>query len=237
VTGPDRPDRPDRRPHDPADARQGSPPLVRWAVVALGLALAYLPMYLPGALRSVGFELPIGGSPIAVLVWNWAATALLVAYVLWGERLSLVSILITRPTVKDVEWAFYFWGAAMTYSWVLGLIRPQQGNDGVETIAALPVAAVLALIVTASVTEEILYRGYPIERITELTGRRWIGVLVSAVIFSLSHLPFFGVEWLLYQGVSVVLGYVYYLWRRNLVASMLLHLLVNLPILIPTVLT
>ena len=220
-----------------ATGRRRPPPRTAPLVILFGLALAYLPMYLPTVLRGLGFELPIAGSPIAVLVWNWAATAALVAYIIWVERLPLASILIKKPTVKDIEWAFYFWGAAMVYAWVLSLIRPQQGNEGVETIAALPVLAVIGLIITVSITEEILYRGYPIERIGSLTGRRWIGVIVSAAIFSLSHLPFFGVEWLLYQGVSVVLGYAFYLWRRNLVASMLLHLLTDLPILIPTVLT
>lgn len=205
-------------------------------LILLGLALAYLPMYLPSVLRRLGLELPIAGSPMAALVWNWAATGLLVGYILSVERRPLASVLITRPTTKDIEWAFYLWGTSMTYSWLIGLIRPQEGNEGIGVITALPLPDVLALVLTTAVTEEVLYRGYPIERITELTGRRWIGAGVSIAIFFGSHLPFFGPEWLLYQGVGAVLGYVLYLWRRNLIASMLMHLLGNLPILVPTAL-
>ena len=78
---------------------------------------------------------------------------------------------------------------------------------------------------------------YPIERITDLTGRRWLGVAVSAAVFVAPHVVFFSPEWLLYQGGAGALAtYALYLWRRNLPACMLLHLLINAPILIPTVL-
>ncbi len=115
------------------------------------------------------------------------------------------------------------------------MIRPQTDNEGVETIASMPVLAVCALIVTTAVTEEILYRGYPIERLGELASRRWVGTIVSLVLFVPPHLTFFGWEWLLYQGFWTALLYVLYLWRRNLWVCILFHGLTNAPILIPTV--
>jgi membrane protease YdiL (CAAX protease family) len=185
-------------------------------------------------LRWLDLETPGSGSPMAAVLWNWTATAILVVYVLRVERRGLPSILLRRPSARDVEWAFYAWGAQMTYAWIVNLIRPQVGNGGIETITALPPLAVVTLIVTTAVTEEILQRGYPIERLYDLTGQRWIGVGLSALVFVLPHLSFFGAEWLLYQGFGTGLLYALYLWRRNLVACMVLHLLGNAPILIPT---
>jgi membrane protease YdiL (CAAX protease family) len=95
----------------------------------------------------------------------------------------------------------------------------------------LPV--IIAIILTAAVTEEILFRGYPIERLRELTGKAWIAVLASFIIFIIPHISFFGLEWLLYHGIGTVLIYVLYVWRKNLLACMLLHFLGNAPILIP----
>ena len=55
--------------------------------------------------------------------------------------------------------------------------------------------------------------------------------------FVAPHLTFFSLDWLLYQGIGTLAVYLLYLWRRNLPACMLLHLLSNAPILIPTVLS
>lgn len=98
---------------------------------------------------------------------------------------------------------------------------------------ALPLSLVVALVLTTAITEEILYRGYVIERVRELTGRPWIGVLVSAVVFVAPHVAFFGEQWLVSNGVSVALLYALYVWRRNLVACMTMHLLGNSLVLVP----
>lgn len=50
---------------------------------------------------------------------------------------------------------------------------------------------------------------------------------------SRAHLTFFGPSWLLYHASGTVMIYALYLRRRNLPACMLLHFLVNLPILLP----
>jgi membrane protease YdiL (CAAX protease family) len=205
-------------------------------VIGAGLVLAYLTMWVPPAARAAGVDLP-GDGPVTALWLNWLAVALLLGYVRFVERQTLASLLLTRPSRSDLEYAVLAWGVVMAWSWLIGLIRPQPPNEGTDTITALPVVAVAALVVTAAVTEEILFRAYPIERLTALTGRRAIGVAVSAALFVAPHLTFFSLDWLLYQGIGTLAVYVLYLWRRNLPACMLLHLLSNAPILIPTVLS
>jgi uncharacterized protein len=48
------------------------------------------------------------------------------------------------------------------------------------------------LFLSGTFVEEIFYRGYILERMTELTGRRWVGGITSWVTFTLVHIRFFG---------------------------------------------
>jgi membrane protease YdiL (CAAX protease family) len=48
------------------------------------------------------------------------------------------------------------------------------------------------LFLTGTFVEEVFYRGYLIERVTELVGRRWVAGILSWLTFTLVHLRFFG---------------------------------------------
>ncbi|MBS4753252.1 CPBP family intramembrane metalloprotease [Nocardioides sp. zg-ZUI104] len=182
-----------------------------------------------------GLSGPLAGDP-----WKWAGAALLLVIVLRVERLSLTSLLLRKPSARDLEWVMYAFGVFMVWSWTLGMLAPQEDNDGISTIARLGVLGVLVLIVTAAVTEEIVYRGFLAERLGALFGRRqgarWLGAALSLAIFVAPHVHFFGPSWLVHQLPGTLAVAAVALLRRNLVAAMLLHLLINLPILIPTVL-
>jgi membrane protease YdiL (CAAX protease family) len=195
----------------------------------------------PAVDRLAGVDLRFGlTGPLSGDPWKWLGAALLVAVVLGVERLGPSSLLIRKPTGRDVEWVLYAFGIVMAWSWVAGRLAPQRDNEGITTIVSLGVAGVLILIITAAVTEEIVYRGFLAERLGALFGRRaWAGVVgavLSLGIFVLPHVAFFGPSWLLHQLVGSLAIAGIALIRRNLVAAMLLHLLINLPILIPTVL-
>ncbi|OAZ44562.1 hypothetical protein A9Z40_11730 [Microbacterium arborescens] len=230
---------------NPVAAPQSQRPRTRaraWVTALVGIGLAWSPMWLPEVLRAVGADprpplAAIGlAGPAASIFWNWLATVLVLAWVFGVERRGLSSLRIVRPTGKDLEWALIFFGGAMAWSWLAQLIRPQNAPDtGSATIAALPILVVVAMILSAAICEEILFRGYPLERLTELTGRRWVAVATTLPFFVVPHLFAFGPEWLLYHASGTVAIYVLYLWRRNLVACMVLHAAVNAPILIPTV--
>lgn len=202
--------------------------------VLVGLAVAWSPAWLPGLHEAAGLDLGFDG-PVTSIVWNAVAASLLLTYVLLVERRPLGSIGLTRPKGKHLEWALTLFGVHMGWSWLVMVLWPRPADVGTATITAMPVLAVVGLILSAAVFEEILYRGYPIERVAELTGRRWIAVALTAPVFVAPHLTFFGTQWLLYSGSGTLVIYVLYLSSRNLPACMLLHLAVNLPILIPTI--
>ncbi len=232
----------------PAERHRGHPagegPRSAWSLsrprlllsLALGLLVFLFVHRGPPVDQVAGIDLwfglrgPLSGDP-----WKWIGVALLLAIVFGIERLGLASLLIRRPSWADIEWALYAFSAAMAWAWVAGMIAPQEGNKGIETIVRLGAAGILLLTVTAAITEEIVYRGFLAERLGALFGPRrwapWAGAASSLAIFVVPHLAFFGPSWLLHQFPTVLAISAIALIRRNLVAAMLLHLLTNLPIL------
>lgn len=81
----------------------------------------------------------------------------------------------------------------------------------------------LILVTRAAVSEELLFRGYPIERLLELTRNHLIAGIVPWAAFTVAHLSFWGWAQLIVAGYGGLVLTVLYLWRRNLWANMLAH--------------
>jgi uncharacterized protein len=95
---------------------------------------------------------------------------------------------------------------------------------GTAALTALPLWFRIIVGATGGIVEETLYRGYAVERLARLTGRRWLGASLATLAFGAAHIPAWGVGFAavadLQAGVVLVL---FYLWRRALVANMLAH--------------
>lgn len=212
------------------ESGQSSTSPVLWKIVLAGLLIAYLPSYISRILRLSGIEFGPQGPP-SVILWNWVAVVILLTYIFRVENRGLDSILLTRPNRKDLRWAVVFGVTGLVVQMVVSTILDSPGNT--ETLLAYSLPVIVALILTTATTEEILFRGYAIERLEELTGRLWLAVGFSFVVFVIPHVVFFGPLWLLTNGANVAFLYVLYVWRRNLVACMIMHLIGNSLLLIP----
>jgi membrane protease YdiL (CAAX protease family) len=98
------------------------------------------------------------------------------------------------------------------------------------------------MLVMAGFTEEFFFRGFLQTRLQESTGRTWVAVGVTSLLFGVYHLPYaylnpnwpsagdWGAAWgaALGNGVpgGLVLG-ILYARSRNLVAPIVLHSLIN----------
>lgn len=139
---------------------------------------------------------------------------------------------MSRPDRRDVSWAVLFGLAGVVAQMVLSsLLDPPSG--GAETLLSYSLPVIVALVLTTATTEEVRFRGYPIERLEELTGRSWLAVGFSFVVFVIPHLAFFGPTWLVTNGTTVVSLYALYVWRRNLLACMVVNLIGNALLLVP----
>jgi len=108
----------------------------------------------------------------------------------------------------------------------LGLSAPTQLPSFLVTSGTANVALAVILVIVVAIVEETVFRGYLILRLKTATGRSWPAVVLSAAVFSIGHgyEGMAGVISVFFLGVVLA---VVYLWRRNLVASMTIHFLID----------
>jgi membrane protease YdiL (CAAX protease family) len=197
----------------------------RWAVSIAWLVLMQLPW---PAWLFPGNTIPAQMMREAAF---WVMAACLLFYLARIERTPLSSIGLVRPGWRTL--AFGVAGAAVTVAGIaliyivvfpmLGVPQEAQMNE----IAALPLWLRLAIVTRAAVFEEIFYRGFAIERITELTGSRRLAALVSLAAFTFAHLQYWGWAHLLVAAFGGAVLTLMYLFRRDLGANMLAHWLTD----------
>lgn len=104
--------------------------------------------------------------------------------------------------------------------------------DVVEALAQFPIWLRILLAARAGFVEEILYRGYPIERLNRLKVTIWPGALISLIIFVVFHLPSgLGHTVGLVLPIGVILTGLY-VWKRNLTLNIAVHFLTDSLILV-----
>lgn len=213
-------------------------PRVSLLVLAGGLAIAYAPNDVPGLARTVGIEAPFGG-PANILIWNWLAVGALLLYVFRVEKLDWSSLRLVRPTERDLEWAGWIGGGLMAWAWGMSMLLPAEAQrhagEAQDTLVGVGPVLALGLVLTAGITEEILWRGYAVERAAAWIGP-WAASIIGLAVFAYGHLDFFGPGWLLTGLPTAAMFYIMLTCRRNLWAAILVHLLADSPIFILSVL-
>ena len=199
--------------------------------LALGVPLLGLPT---GMLSELARRFGPTGSVEGTLAregFFWILTALVVLVLVIGERLPPSAIGLKRP-----RWSTLLWGVAGFVAIYLCeplgafLLNSVGGKVPQQTIAgftALPIWLLFLIVLRAGVCEEILFRGYGIERLTALTGSRIIGAVAPGLIFMVGHMQAFGPRYLLFILPTTVVLTALYLWRRDLIANMIAHFLTD----------
>lgn len=155
---------------------------------------------------------------------HWFTLAGLIALVLFWERLPLTSI-----GLRPLRWwtipAGLLAGVVLTLLTGACVSALRLGSDAryAAYLQSLPFLLRLALVVTAGVFEEVLYRGYAIERLTTIWRARWAAAVVTVVFFVLAHLPVIGLAYLSPVAIVSVFITLLYLWRRDLILNMVAH--------------
>jgi membrane protease YdiL (CAAX protease family) len=80
------------------------------------------------------------------------------------------------------------------------------------------------LVVVVAIAEETIFRGYLILRFRAVTASTTIAVLLSAFVFSLGH-GYEGTAGVITVGVLGLAFALVYIWRKSLVAPMVMHFL------------
>lgn len=162
----------------------------------------------------------------------WALTFSLLVYVRVAERRPLSSIGLKQPTLKSV--CFGVAGALVLvagFAFIYMIIFPALGlpmnESQMAVVKSMPLWFRFLLVVQAAAFEEIYYRGFAIERLTELTGFRWLASLISLAAFTFAHLAYWGWAHLIVAAFGGAVLTVLYLFRRDLACNMLAHLITD----------
>ena len=162
----------------------------------------------------------------------WLFTAAVIGYVCWIEKRPMRSIGLKAATFKSVgigaaAAVVMILAMALIYLVVLPALRLGTDRDQINTVQALPLWFQGAVFVRAAVFEEIFYRGFVIERLTELSGRRSLAALISLGAFTFAHLGYWGWAHLIVVAVVGAILTALYLWRRDLASNMIAHFLTD----------
>jgi hypothetical protein len=139
-----------------------------------------------------------GTQYLLTLVWEWV----LGAVVIWGIRMRKVQLRQLlgerRPTLND--WrddfllALSFWMAASILLAAIGVtLKLAHFSMPMKTIAQLApqnawqLAVWIFLSISAGICEELVFRGYLLQQFARASGRVWIGVLFSSLLFGVAH--------------------------------------------------
>ena len=97
-----------------------------------------------------------------------------------------------------------------------------------QKMAVVPLALRFAVVLTAGICEEFIYRGFAIEELASFTRGRWLAALIALLFFTVPHARIYGLSpALLIPGLIGAVLTVLYLSRRNLTACMLMHALMD----------
>ncbi len=156
-----------------------------------------------------------------------ATAAALLIYVRRVEGLSLRSVgLGTSVWWKSIGWGVVtaiLCGAAGA---AVATLTKFNGGAAAREMARLPLWLVAVIVFRAGFVEELFFRGFAIERLIGMGWPRYAAALFPLTVFALLH-------W--YNGVAnVLLAFVlgailaaFYLWRRDLVANIIAHFVVD----------
>lgn len=163
----------------------------------------------------------------------WAVVLVLLALVARVEKRPLASIGLKRFTGWSLLWGVLAGVLAIVAFPLCGVIlmavgiKSQIAASSMSALMTMPLWARLATLATAGFCEEVLYRGYPIRRLREITGSRIVAVVLPGAIFVALHAPSWGAAHLLYVSVVTVIMTVLFLWRGDLWSNIIAHLVTD----------
>jgi uncharacterized protein len=191
--------------------------------VGLGAALL-LPLLTNSVVTRVLGQTPSRTLVIAGLVIHWMTFALLLIIVVRWEREPLQSIGWRAPRWSTLPFGIVVGVTIAVVSAVLSqLLGLKPDTHYLAFLQSLPFVERVALVITAGVFEETLYRGYAIERLSKYFWGKWVAAALTLTLFTLAHAPAFGTGQL--ASIMIVSGFVtlLYLWRRDLLLNMVTH--------------
>jgi membrane protease YdiL (CAAX protease family) len=141
----------------------------------------------------------------------WIALILVLGIAHFAEGYPLASFGFRRSEkslrARLIEWNLAVLAALVvaiviiSFSGFVRSLLTDEPAPALNMVRLLPAWVLVPAWITGSFTEEVLFRSYPIERLTQITGRSWLAGLITMLAFSLLHL----LSWDWIHALTVVL--------------------------------
>lgn len=177
--------------------------------MSTGLAIAFY-----GIMVAVAWILGVVWLDLDLLVWHegWWDTSLWLDAVL-GVGLGIATVVGSRILEHTTEWARVL---SEEFHKILGNLSPPQ---------------VLVFAVTSGIAEEVFFRGFLQQALSDvLFTNHWIGLVVASVVFGLIHIGPDRKKFLPWTIMAVVLGFLFgllYMYTGNIVGPVVGHFTIN----------
>lgn len=196
----------------------------------LGLLIALFGMLI--ARQAVSYFWPT--VTFTAAIWKesliWFCVIALIIIIRRGERLPFTSVgLGTSAWWKSVLWGLLMTVVCGAVGFAIAHATGYGGNDNpvAAAFSKLPVWLIVLIVIRAGIAEELFFRGYAIERLEMLGLGRFAAVAIPLVIFGVGHWTGGAANILIALALGLILS-LFYVWRRDLVANMIAHFLVDL---------
>jgi len=191
------------------------------SLLALAVAMAF-----PFAWLHSSHNLADMQGDLRIIAIEWTVTLLIALYVFGFEHRTWADLSLRRIMRRDVLAMVAAIAVGSALAGIAGRFvqTPTTFPNLLRQLAALPITLRVALVCTAGICEEFLYRGFAIEEIGRLSGSRWLGAGISLLVFTLAHGGLYG--WTSALIIPFAIGTaltLLYMWRRNLPVCMLMH--------------
>jgi len=197
----------------------------RWTLVGLAIALFGIPA-IAGIARAAGTDDPTVATLRELAIF--ALTALLLLIVVKGERMPISSIglrfdRIGRSILQGLVLTVVLVFVALSSIAAIEAMGLSVGEGGK---IAPSLALVTLTVFRAGIAEEIFFRGFALERIEALSGSRNLAIILTVGAFAGFHYSG-GIAGVLLAFVLGLCLTLYYVWKRDLLAAIIAHFLVD----------
>ena len=206
-----------------ADATPRRPGVITW----IGLFIALFGMLIVRQIVNHYWPAADFASAAIKEAGMWFVAVLLLLIIKLGEGLPLSSIGFTTVRVgKSILWGFLLGIVCLVVAGGLVAVTHFTGGEAGKAFEKLPTWLLFLIVARAGIVEELCYRGYAIERLHAIGLPRGLAAGVPLIIFGVGH----------WTGgwanivIALVLGAIlalYFVWRRDLLANMIGHWLVD----------
>jgi uncharacterized protein len=155
--------------------------------------------------------------------------AFLLFYIIPKENLNLNSIgLYNKHWQKSILWALIL--VVVGFALLLGcveLCKLLGWKFGESTsFNKLSPFTITFIVLRAGIAEEVFMRGYLLERLTTITGKKWMAFLISTIPFGLMHYSQ-GYAGIMIATVIGAMFAIFYFWKKDLKANIIAHFLID----------